>query len=329
MAAIAVVAAFSGIIHDPVQALTGIHRRRLSRFLDAIEESITRPNGKGYGPKDTFFGRAYDLVDWIKGVLSFWSRRQMRQVEGGQVEGGLSAGAPATSAVIDSRYVFPFFEPAIATTISQLEQVGFWGFSSESTETLINSAFPAGQGERRALTAVHGQARIVCPGPASAAGQRSDYKGETFAQWARSALDPEAHLVTDGLARFNAAAAQVATHGAIIAGERNSRELGPFRWVNIFISNVKTSITGTCHHFNFGKYRHRYLAEAQYRVNRRVDPASLLGRLVHTCARTAPCPEHWLRLAAVEISCGIELITTREARMAISASLHFQGALGL
>jgi hypothetical protein len=71
MGAIAIVAAFSGMIHDPIQALTGIHRRRLSRLLDAIEESITRPNGKGYSPKDTFFGRAYDLVDWIKGVLSF------------------------------------------------------------------------------------------------------------------------------------------------------------------------------------------------------------------------------------------------------------------
>jgi hypothetical protein len=71
MAAIAVVAAFSGMIHDPIQALTGIHRRRLIRLLDAIEESITRPNGKGYSPKDTFFGRAYDLEDWIKGVLSF------------------------------------------------------------------------------------------------------------------------------------------------------------------------------------------------------------------------------------------------------------------
>ena len=71
MATIAVVAAFSGIIHDPIQALTGIHRRRLSQLLDAIEESINQPCTKGYRPRDTFFGRVYDLVDWIKGVLSF------------------------------------------------------------------------------------------------------------------------------------------------------------------------------------------------------------------------------------------------------------------
>ena len=124
-----------------------------------------------------------------------------------------------------------------------------------------------------------------------------DYKGETFAAWAKRALLPGAHLVTDGCASFNAAGVQVAAHGAIIVGSRKSSELEPFRWVNTFISNAKTAITGTYHHFDFGKYRHRYLAEVQYRVNRRFDLASLVGRLVHTCARTAPCPENWLRLA--------------------------------
>lgn len=130
----------------------------------------------------------------------------------------------------------------------------------------------------------------------------ADYTGATYAEWARSALDTDAHLVSDGLASFNAAGAQVAAHGAIIVGDRKSSDLEPFQWVNIFISNVKTSITGTYHHFDFDKYRHRYLAEAQYRVNRRFDLASLVGRLVHACARTDPCPEHWLRLAEVDVS---------------------------
>jgi hypothetical protein len=79
----------------------------------------------------------------------------------------------------------------------------------------------------------------------------ADYTGATYAEWARSALDPDAHLVSDGLASFNAAGAQVAAHGAIIVGERKSSDLEPFQWVNIFISNVKTSITGTYHHLRF------------------------------------------------------------------------------
>jgi len=130
----------------------------------------------------------------------------------------------------------------------------------------------------------------------------ADYTGDTFAAWARRALHPKVHLVTDGCASFNAAGAEVAAHGAIVLGNVKSSELEPFRWVNTFISNTKTAITGTYHHFDFDKYRHRYLAEAQYRVNRRFDLASLVGRLVHTCARTAPCPERWLRLADTEVS---------------------------
>ena len=73
----------------------------------------------------------------------------------------------------------------------------------------------------------------------------------------------------------------------------------PFRWVNTFIANAKTAMRGTYHHVDVAKYRHRYLAEAQYRVNRRFDLRSLVGRLVHTCARTPPCPERWLRPALV------------------------------
>lgn len=71
MATVAIVAAFSGIIHDPIQASTGIHSRRLNKLLDSIEESINQADGKGYRPKDMFLGRAYDMVDWIKGLLSF------------------------------------------------------------------------------------------------------------------------------------------------------------------------------------------------------------------------------------------------------------------
>lgn len=71
IATIAVAGAFSGIIHDPIQTLLGIHRRRLNQLLNAIEASINETMAKGYRPKDTFLGRVYDLADWIKGLLSF------------------------------------------------------------------------------------------------------------------------------------------------------------------------------------------------------------------------------------------------------------------
>jgi hypothetical protein len=72
MVAIAIVAAFSGFLHDPVQARTGIHKRRLSRLLEAIEEATNPSSDKAYRPKDVFFGRVYDFVDWLRGWLSFW-----------------------------------------------------------------------------------------------------------------------------------------------------------------------------------------------------------------------------------------------------------------
>jgi hypothetical protein len=70
MVTIALVAAFSGMIHDPIQKLTGIHQRRLNQLLDAIEKNANQSLTKGYRPKDTFVGRIYDFIDWIKGLLS-------------------------------------------------------------------------------------------------------------------------------------------------------------------------------------------------------------------------------------------------------------------
>ena len=129
-----------------------------------------------------------------------------------------------------------------------------------------------------------------------------DLKGVSVEAWAARALDPTVQLVTDGLASLGAAASVVATYGAIIVTPHRSSDLEPFRWVNTFISNLKTAIRGTYHHFAFDKYTRRYLAEAQYRVNRRFALRSLVGRLLHTCAHTSPCPENWLRQAVARPS---------------------------
>ena len=128
-------------------------------------------------------------------------------------------------------------------------------------------------------------------------GPLPDLKSSSALAWAGKPLDPTVHLVTDGLASLAAAAEVVAAHGAIIVTPHRSMDLDLFRWVNTFIANLKPAIQGTYHHFKFRKHSRRYLAEAQYRVNRRFDLHSLVGRLVYTCANTAPCPEIWLRLS--------------------------------
>ncbi|MET3133132.1 hypothetical protein AAKU55_003414, partial [Oxalobacteraceae bacterium GrIS 1.11] len=55
--------------------------------------------------------------------------------------------------------------------------------------------------------------------------------------------------------------------------------------------------SGTYHAFKFAKYGSRYLAEAQYRFNRRFDLGAILDSLLCDAVGTGPRCERWLRLA--------------------------------
>ena len=116
--------------------------------------------------------------------------------------------------------------------------------------------------------------------------------------WARRWLAPSATVVSDGLACFRGVTAAGCTHDPQIVGkQRKSTDMACFAWVNTLLSNLKTAITGTYHGFKFEKYAHRYLADAQYRFNRRFDLSTMLQRLLYAGARTGSRPEKWLRLA--------------------------------
>lgn len=116
--------------------------------------------------------------------------------------------------------------------------------------------------------------------------------------WAHRSLTPSAVVVSDGLACFRAVTSVGCTHQPVVVGRhRKSSEMACFRWVNTLLGNLKTSIDGTYHGVKFAKYAHRYLAEVQYRFNRRYDLANLFQRLIFAGAQTGPRPENWLRLA--------------------------------
>ena len=119
-----------------------------------------------------------------------------------------------------------------------------------------------------------------------------------IATWACNWLAPTATVVSDGLACFRAVTASGCTHAPQIVGtKRKSTDMDCFAWVNTLLSNIKTAIAGTYHGFKFDKYAHRYLAEAQYRFNRRFDLSTMLPRLLYAGARTGSRTERWLRLA--------------------------------
>lgn len=122
------------------------------------------------------------------------------------------------------------------------------------------------------------------------------FSSAEVAKWAKASLSPNATVVSDGLACFRAVTASGCSHMAEIVGKGNkSTEMGCFNWVNTVLGNIKTAIEGTYHCFNFSKYLARYLAEVQYRFNRRFDLRSMFPRLLYASVRTGKRPEVWLR----------------------------------
>ncbi|ABI60561.1 transposase [Nitrosomonas eutropha C91] len=63
------------------------------------------------------------------------------------------------------------------------------------------------------------------------------------------------------------------------------------------MGNLKTSLGGTYHAFNFAKYRTRYLGAFVYRFNRRFHLEALPLHLFVAAATIGPRPIRWLRQA--------------------------------
>jgi len=120
---------------------------------------------------------------------------------------------------------------------------------------------------------------------------------EAIAAWAKSHLEANCRVTSDGLACFAGVTAAGCEHHPIVAGGRKPDELPEFRWVNTVLGNVKTSLSGAYHAFDFSKYANRYLAAIAYRFNPRFKLSTLPQRLLFAAVSIGPRPEPWLRLA--------------------------------
>ena len=126
------------------------------------------------------------------------------------------------------------------------------------------------------------------------------FSKECIEAWAKNALAASATVVSDGLWCFQAVKATAKTHQRIVTGSgRKAAKTPEFRWVNTVLGNLKTALSGTCHAFDFKKYGHRYLAEFQYRFNRRFDLKGMLPRLLRAASLTKPHPSTKLRFSEV------------------------------
>jgi transposase-like protein len=123
------------------------------------------------------------------------------------------------------------------------------------------------------------------------------FSSAEIAKWACTSLSASAVVISDGLACFRAVVASGCSHLPEVVGkDQKSTDMGCFYWVNTVLSNVKTAIEGTYHSFDFSKYIKRYLAEVQYRFNRRFDLQSIFPRLLYAGVKTGKRTEAWLRL---------------------------------
>lgn len=122
---------------------------------------------------------------------------------------------------------------------------------------------------------------------------------KAVAAWAKEHLATESVVFSDGLACFGAVTEAGCTHRPTVMAGRKPREVPEFKWINTVLGNLKTSLSGCYHAFNFQKYAARYLAAFCYRFNRRFDLRALHQRLLVAAAGSAPQPLRLIRLADV------------------------------
>jgi len=133
--------------------------------------------------------------------------------------------------------------------------------------------------------------------PVFACFAQAPFTKKALSEFAAKSLIRPLTVVSDGLACFTALHEAGVHQPTVTGGGAASVKLPQFKAVNTVLSNLKTALGGTYHAFDFAKYAHRYLAEAQYRFNRRFDLSVILVRLLRACAVTTPRPAKQIRLA--------------------------------
>jgi hypothetical protein len=88
-------------------------------------------------------------------------------------------------------------------------------------------------------------------------------------------------------------------HVPLITGsDRQAAQHQAFKWVNTLLDNIKNALPGSFHATR-GNNVPRYLAEFEYRFNRRFDLPAMIERLTFVALRTPPMPYRLLKLADI------------------------------
>jgi len=139
----------------------------------------------------------------------------------------------------------------------------------------------------------------------------ADLSGDTIKDWAGKAFTSTCHLVTDGYSSLTVSSSIIGQHEPVIVSPYKSSDFKCFRWINTVISNTKTSMRGAYHGFKVSKYAASYLAEFQYRFNRRFDLEALVPRLMYACVQNQPRTLAWIRTAEFRCLCGLPVVNNK------------------
>ncbi len=127
----------------------------------------------------------------------------------------------------------------------------------------------------------------------------ASFCGRAIAGFAKRSPHPTCEVISDGLACFAAVTKAGCRHTVIKTGSGARAARTPaVKWVNTSLGNIKAAITGTYRSIA-PKHVPRYLAEFEYRFNRRYDLTAMLPRLATAAAQTPPMPYRLLKLAEV------------------------------
>ena len=127
----------------------------------------------------------------------------------------------------------------------------------------------------------------------------TSFCNHALSAFAKRGLDPKCEVVSDGLACFGAVTDAGCSHQVVKTGSGAPAARTPtFRWVNTALGNIKAAIVGTYRAIE-QKHVPRYLAEFEYRFNRRYDLAAMMPRLAWSSVRTPPMPYRLLKQAEV------------------------------
>jgi len=154
----------------------------------------------------------------------------------------------------------------------------------------------AGRGSENKIPFIAAVQTTAAGRPDLACFSQRAFTKESVSEFMATSMALPLTVVSDGLGCFTVTASLGAVHDrTVTGGGKASVALEQFRAVNTVLGNLKTALTGTYHAIKFAKYAQRYLAEVQYRFNRRYDLRSILARLVHAAAVTLPQREVVIR----------------------------------